>query len=121
MSFDEGLMLRVERVLKCLDPVRKETKGGLCFMFGRHLLCAVTGSDLITRVDPKLKEGFIESGVAEDLILKNRSHESWIKVPFRSIKDDDDLNRWLDVSVEYGKYVKSDNYRKDFRTHRTIK
>lgn len=121
MSFDEELMLRVERVLKILNPVRKETKGGLCFMFGRHLLCAVTGNDLITRIDPKLKKGCIERGEAEDLILKNRSHESWVKIPFRSIKEDDELKRWLDVSLEYGKYIRSDNYRKDFRTHRTIK
>jgi hypothetical protein len=121
MSYNEELMLRVERVLKILNPVRKETKGGLCFMTGRHLLCAVTGNDLITRVDPKLKEGFIERGEAEDLILKRKSHECWIKVPFSSLKEDDDLERWLDVSVEYGKYIRSDNHRKDFRTHRTIK
>ncbi|HXK50761.1 MAG TPA: hypothetical protein PKW56_09885 [Clostridiales bacterium] len=121
MPCDEALLYRVEQVLKILNPRKKEVAYGSCFMIGRHLLCAVTEKYLITRINPDKKEECLKIDGVEDFVYRNRSSEFWIKVSKEKLLYDNELLQWLDVSVEYGKYVKSDNYRKDFRTHRTIK
>ncbi len=120
MSYDEELALRVQRSLKSLRPVLREARSGMCFMLDRHLLCAVTDGGLITRVDPKMKKECLELEGVEDFRYRNRSSECWIQVASVNLEREDELRKWLAVSYEYGKFVRSGEDVKNIRSHRTI-
>jgi len=120
MSYDEALSYRVEQALKILGPKKREAAYGSCFLIDKHLLCAVTDKYLITRINPDKKEEYLKLNGVEDFVYRNRSSECWIKVANDMLRHDNELLQWLEVSIDYGKYVRTDVGEVKQRVHRTI-
>ncbi len=121
MSYNRELAIKTYGALRNLNPDIREAKGGVCFMLNGHLLCAVTDTELITRIDPKTKEDLIKLDHVEEFIFKNRSYDCWIKIGSEALNCDEKMNEWLNTSVEYGKFVSDTNNNPGYRVHRSIK
>ena len=58
MAYDENTAQRVRDVLAGKRAVEKKLMGGLCFMVGGAMCCAVSGrGGLLVRIDPAARLG----------------------------------------------------------------
>lgn len=106
MSYNAGLADRVRSALSDRDRVREvKMFGGLALMVDDRMVVCVSGggSDLLVRVAPERDaELMTKPGAHRAEMGKDRSMgEGWITVEERALESDDDLQYWINVSLDF--------------------
>jgi TfoX/Sxy family transcriptional regulator of competence genes len=102
MAYDETLAERVRGLLADrASATEKKMFGGLAFLVGGNMCCGVHGDELIVRLEPESTEQALEEPHVRVFDLTGRPIKGWVLVAPDGVASDDDLRRWVDVSVEF--------------------
>jgi TfoX/Sxy family transcriptional regulator of competence genes len=106
VPYNAQLADRVRSALSDRDHVREvKMFGGLALMVDERMVVCVSGggSDLLVRVAPERDAELVtKSGARRAEMGKNRSMgEGWITVDERALESDDDLQYWIDASLDF--------------------
>lgn len=106
MPYNTELADRVRRALAHRDHVREvKMFGGLAFLVDERMVSCVSGGggDLLVRVGPERDaELLAKPGAQRAEMGKHRSMgEGWIAVDEQVLESGDDLQFWMDVSLEF--------------------
>ncbi len=106
MPYNTELADRVRSALSDRDDVREvKMFGGLALMVDERMVVCVSGggSDLLVRVAPERDAELLgKPGARRAEMGKDRSMgEGWITVDEQALESDDDLQYWMDVSLDF--------------------
>lgn len=97
MAHDEILADRVREVLQDeTGVVEKRMFGGLAFLVGGHIACAVSGrGGLMARVDPAGSAGLVDDVHVRRMAMGGRELDGWLRVDVEALDDQGDLETWV--------------------------
>jgi TfoX/Sxy family transcriptional regulator of competence genes len=99
MSFDPGLVTRVQDVLEQLGERRVRQKGvfgGRGFLSGSATFVIVWENDLLVKVPPSEYQGLLEQpGITPFAPAGERPMSTWLVVDGEVVADDPELVEWV--------------------------
>ena len=106
MPYNAEIADRVRIALSDRDHEREvKMFGGLAFMVDERMVVCVSGggSDLLVRVAPERDAELLQrTGAQRAEMGKGRSMgEGWITVDEEALEKDEDLQYWMDVSLDF--------------------
>jgi TfoX/Sxy family transcriptional regulator of competence genes len=106
VPYDAEIADRVRSALSGRDQVREiKMFGGLAFMVDERMVVCVSGggSDLLVRVAAERDAELVaKPGARRAQMGKDRSMgEGWITVDAQVLESDDDLQFWMNVSLDF--------------------
>lgn len=104
MAYDEELAFRLRAQLETVDGITDKTMfGGLAFLHHGHLAIAASGKgNLMLRMDPADAEVALQEPFVEPMEMGGgRKPKGWLRVLEGGYDTDDDLKRWVDVSLAF--------------------
>lgn len=103
MAYDEGLAERVREIASARPGVvERKMFGGLAWMVGGHMACAVMGEDLLVRIDPEeTAEACREPHVGEFGRPGAKPMRGFVRVEAEGLAEDAELARWVDRGAEW--------------------
>jgi hypothetical protein len=103
MAFDEELADRVRGVLASagVRPAEKKMFGGLSFLIGGNMCCAVLGADLLARVGPAAAGGALAEPATRPFDMGRGPSKAWVVVAPDGIATDQDLSAWVGRALAY--------------------
>ncbi|MCX7399487.1 MAG: TfoX/Sxy family protein [Planctomycetales bacterium] len=97
--------LLVERIRYVLSRRRgiteKKMFGGVCFLLNRNMLVAVWNDSLIARLGVERAEIALTEPDIREMDLTGRPMKGWIIVGQDGIDSDQQLTRWIDLSLTF--------------------
>ncbi|MFO1003789.1 MAG: TfoX/Sxy family protein [Planctomycetaceae bacterium] len=97
--------LLVERIRHLLSKRRgiteKKMFGGVCFLLNGNMLVAVWNDSLIARLGAEQAETALTEPEVRDVDLTGRPMKGWIIVGQDGIDSDQQLTRWIDLSMTF--------------------
>ena len=97
--------LLVERIRHVLSRRRgiteKKMFGGVCFLLNRNMLVAVWNDSLIARLGVERAEIALTEPDIREMDLTGRPMKGWIIVGQDGIDSDQQLTRWIDLSLTF--------------------
>ena len=97
--------LLVERIRHVLSRRRgiteKKMFGGVCFLLNGNMLVAVWNDSLIARLGVEQAEIALTEPDVREMDLTGRPMKGWIIVEQDGIDSDQQLTRWVDLSVTF--------------------
>jgi len=105
MAYDEELAQRI-RDLIGPDPQLTEKKmfGGLAFLIHGNMAISASGQGgVLVRVDPARTEELVVTTKATVAVMQGREMPGWLRVRPDDVATDDDLEYWVDLSVDYAR------------------
>jgi hypothetical protein len=105
MAYDEELAARI-RDLIGPDPELTEKKmfGGLAFLIHGNMAISASGQGgVLVRVDPALTDELIVTTKATIAVMQGREMPGWLRVGPADVATDEELEHWVDLSVEYAR------------------
>ena len=76
--------------------------GGLAFLVHGHMAVAASGQGgLMVRCDPAMTAELLTEPGATEFEMRGRGMKGWLRVDDAVVADEADLQRWVDVGVEY--------------------
>jgi TfoX/Sxy family transcriptional regulator of competence genes len=104
MAYDEELADRIRGLIARDKPVEKKMFGGLAFLVGGNMSVAASGQGgLMVRVEPAETEALLAEPGAEELEMRGRSMQGWLRVHGPALDDDATLRAWVDRGVAYAR------------------
>ena len=103
MSFDPGTAGRIRALLSGRDDVT-ETRvvgGGLGFLVGRHLCCALSERGLSVRVGPEAKAEALSHETVRPLTLGRRETAAFVVVARAGYQAAGDLEAWVERGLRF--------------------
>ena len=102
MAHDEALAERVREILGVRPRVSERRMfGALAFMVGDHMACAVTGEELLVRVDPEDAERALAEPHVRRFDMTGRPMRGFVVVGSQGIADTEALTRWVDAGADH--------------------
>ena len=97
--------LLVERIRHVLSGRRgiteKKMFGGVCFLLNGNMLVAVWNDSLIARLGVEQAEIALTESDVREMDLTGRPMKGWIIVEPDGIDSDQQLTRWIDLSLTF--------------------
>lgn len=97
--------LLVERIRHLLSKRRgiteKKMFGGICFLLNGNMLVAVWNNSLIVRVGIEQAAIALKEPDVREMDLTGRPMKGWIIVEPDGIDSDQQLTRWIDLSLTF--------------------
>ena len=97
--------LLVERIRHLLSQRRgiteKKMFGGVCFLLNGNMLVAVWNDSLIARLGVEQAEIALTEPDVREMDLTGRPMKGWIIVEPDGIDSDQQLTRWIDLSMTF--------------------
>jgi hypothetical protein len=97
--------LLVERIRHLLSRRRgiteKKMFGGVCFLLNGNMLVAVWGDSLVARVGAEQAEMALTEPDVREMDLTGRPMKGWIIVEHDGVDSDQQLTRWIDLSLTF--------------------
>ena len=97
--------LLVERIRHVLSRRRgiteKKMFGGVCFLLNGNMLVAVWNDSLIARLGVEQAEIALTESDVREMDLTGRPMKGWIIVEPDGIDSDQQLTRWIDLSLTF--------------------
>ena len=104
MAFDEGLAQRIRETLGDRpDVVEKKMFGGLAFMVRGNMSVGVTKHDLMVRTGPDKYQEALNLPHAREMDFTGKALKGFVYVGPEGCSDDEDLRRWVDLSMEFAR------------------
>ncbi len=103
MAYDEALAGRI-RDLIGPDPELTEKKmfGGIAFLIRGHMAISASGhGGVLVRTDPAASAELTAAGKATVAVMQGREMPGWLRVAAEHLATDDELARWVEISLDY--------------------
>ncbi len=103
MAFSEALDGRIRHLLaRCKNAGEKKMFGRIGFLFNGNLLIGVRKNSLLVRLGPEQSdEALKDAYVSEFKITGRGTMKGWIVFGLEGVKDDDQLNDWIQRAVKF--------------------
>ncbi|HKE75925.1 MAG TPA: TfoX/Sxy family protein [Acidimicrobiales bacterium] len=103
MAYDEDLADRIRGLLAGEAAVSEQKMfGGLAFLMGGNMAVAASGQGgLLVRVDPATSDDLVATTPAEEMVMRGRPMQGWLRVAPESVTTDADLRTWVDRGRSY--------------------
>ena len=114
MAYDEVLADRVRSLIGRTHSNVEEKRmfGGLCFMVNDKRCVGVEKERLMVRFDPVLTDEIMRRPGCKPMDFTGRVMKGFAFVDASTLADDDDLEYWLTLALEYNKIAKQSQKRK---------
>ncbi|MGH1541228.1 MAG: TfoX/Sxy family protein [Arenicella sp.] len=114
MAYDDYMADRVRQVFadKHVSFVEKRMMGGLCFMVDDKM-CVGVGQDkefndrLMVRLDPEIYADALTRSGAQAMDFTGRPMKGFVFVYAEGFDDDEDLERWIQLALDFNPKAKS--------------
>jgi TfoX/Sxy family transcriptional regulator of competence genes len=90
------------------EPGLREKKmfGGLAFLINGNMSVAASGQGgLMIRCAPEDTDSFLEEPGAEQLVMRGRAMEGWLRVGDNAVTGETELSRWVNRGVGYARQL----------------
>jgi TfoX/Sxy family transcriptional regulator of competence genes len=102
MAYDEDIANRVREALASQsDVTERKMFGGLAFMVGGHMCCAVKGDELMVRVGPEQYEAALALPYARPMDFAGKTMRGMVFVAADGASDDTALTAWVGRGLAY--------------------
>ena len=112
MAYSEKLAGRVRDLLNGQSVEEKKMMGGLTFMVNNKMCVGVLKDELMCRIDPEVYDEALKRKGAREMDFTNRPMKGFVFVDPDGTNSAKDLNYWVNLSLEYNKFVKPSKSRK---------
>ena len=108
MAYDEGLADRVRSMISRTHKNVEEKRmfGGLCFMVNDKMCVGVEKERLMVRFDPALTDEIMERPGVGPMDFTSRVLKGFVFVDAGQLANDDSLEYWLTLALDYNKIAK---------------
>ena len=105
MAYDENLANRIREALAAEDGVvEMRMFGGLAFLIGGNMAVSASGQGgLLLRCDPAATDDLVTRTHAARFQMRGREMDGWLRVDPDGVKTKRDLDRWVQVGVDYAR------------------
>src|SRR4051794_10273506 len=103
MAYDEPTAARLRKLLSSRsDVIEKRLMGGLCFMVGGHMCCAVSGrGGLLVRVGPDAYPSMLREPHAAEVEMRGRPMTGCVRVAPEGYASGAGLKKWVTRGVDF--------------------
>ena len=103
MAYDEELADRLRDICQGVPGLsEKRMFGGLAFLVqGNMAVAAASRGGLLLRVPPERTEELLAEPHGEEFEMRGRSMSGWMRVSPEGVVDDDELQRWASIGLEF--------------------
>lgn len=96
MAYDVITAERVRDALSDRKAVEKTLMGGLCFMVGGAMCCAVSGrGGLLVRVEPDARERVLAEPHVSPMVMRGRTAKGFVRVAPEGYRTAPSLKKWI--------------------------
>lgn len=104
MAFDETLAHRVRSLIGRRKGFReKKMFGGVGFLLNGNMCVGIWKDSLVVRFDRRLHEATMSEPDVRPFDITGRAMKGWALIEPVGIEDDQNLQRWLELSVGFVK------------------
>jgi hypothetical protein len=109
MAYDEYLADRIRQKFKELDVRFEEKKmmGGICFLVEDKMCVGIIKEKLMARIDPDSTEAAFSRRGCHEMDFTNRPMKGFIFVEPEGIDQDQDLEYFIRMALDYNPKAKS--------------
>jgi TfoX/Sxy family transcriptional regulator of competence genes len=102
MAYDEVLAERIRAVLADRPGIsERKMFGGIAFMVGGHMLCGVTGGDLMVRLGEDGADAALDEPHTRPMAFTGRPMKGYAYVAPAGTAGDAALRAWLDRALAF--------------------
>lgn len=103
MAYDEDLADRIRGLLAGEAGVTEQKMfGGLAFLLGGNMAVAASGQGgLLVRVDPAASDDLVATTPAEEMVMRGRPIQGWLRVGPDQVRSERDLRTWVERGRSY--------------------
>ena len=114
MAYSEYLADRVSQFLteKSIHFESKKMFGGLCFMVDDKMCVGVMKDEIMARINPEIYEESLKKEGCKEMNFTGRSMKGYVFLSDNATDLDDDLNYWLQLSLDFNPLAKASKKRK---------
>ena len=114
MAYDEYLEERIERILnqKKVGFEGKKMMGGLCFMVNDKMCVGIVKDQLMARINPEIYQEALSIDGCNEMNFTGRPMKGFVFVDPHAIDNEDDLEYWVNLCLEYNPLAKSSKKKK---------
>lgn len=106
MAYNEALNHRLKSIFKDSDTIiSKKMFGGIGYLLNGNMVCGDYKDDLILRMSPKDADKSLSLKHIKVFDITGRAMKSWIMVEPESILSDNDLKKWINISLSFVKLL----------------
>ena len=115
MAYDEFLAERVKKVFdqKQVAVEEKKMMGGLCYMVDDKMCIGVDKSRLMVRLDPEIYQDSLTRKGCVPMDFTGRSMKGFVFVQPEGIDQDQDLEYWVKLALDFNPRAKASKKKKD--------
>lgn len=113
MAYDEILANRIREKLVHLSEVQeKKMMGGLTFMVSGKMCVGVIKDELMCRIDKDLHNTLVEENGCRTMDFTHKPMIGYILIEETAMKSDKDLERWINLALEFNPRAKASKKKK---------
>ena len=120
MAYDEHLADRIRQCFqeKSTEVVEKNMMGGLCFMLNEKMCCGIHFDKkrqidlLMARIGEEAYVEAIERVGCHPMDFTGRAMKGYVFVDETGFGEDEDLNYWLQLAIDFNPLAKASKQRK---------
>jgi TfoX/Sxy family transcriptional regulator of competence genes len=114
MAYDQALADRVRSVIGRTHQNVEEKRmfGGLCFMVNDKMCVGVEKERLMVRLDPALTDEVMRRPGVKPMDFTGRVMKGFVFVDAATLAEDEELEYWLNLALDYNKIAKPSRKRK---------
>ena len=115
MAYSESTAARIEDYLTAKNVAHSSKKmfGGLCFLVDDKMLVGLIGEQLMARIGPDNYEESVAKPHVDAMDFTGREMKGYVYVNPDGLVNDEDLQLWLDLALEYNPKAKSSKKKKN--------
>ncbi len=115
MAYDEALADRVRSMIgrTHTNVEGKRMFGGLCFMVNDKMCVGVEKERLMVRLDPALTDEVMKRPGCKPMDFTGRVMKGFVFVDASTLSEDDSLEYWLALALDYNKTAKPSRKRRN--------
>jgi hypothetical protein len=95
-----------------VDFVEKKMFGGLALMADGKMCVGIMGDELMVRIDPEVYEDVLKRPGAKEMNFTGRPMKGFVFVSGEGIAEDEDLDYWLGLALEFNPRAKRSGKKK---------
>jgi len=102
MAYDEGLHLRMQRVVAARAGVtEKKMFGGVCFLLDGKMFCGIVKDEMMVRVGPAAHESALAEPHVRPMDFTGKPMAGYIYVEPEGLATDQALKRWMEAGLKF--------------------
>jgi TfoX/Sxy family transcriptional regulator of competence genes len=105
VAYDEDLAERIrELITDRTGLTEKKMFGGLAFLIGGNMAISASGQGgILVRVDPEQSDKLVATTEAEEMVMRGRSMNGWLRVDSEHVRTKRQLGKWVGLGTSYAR------------------